>query len=495
MKIEEFKKYKRLAESQDFEDITSPDVQDVYRWMEESGRLDEGFFSSIWQWMKRNFSITSRRLHSLADDYENELREELRAEWKKTKNPKDLASKFRAGTYNRLSRDIAERMEIIAEDDETYRTLARVLVNKKDLKVKKEILKELSGMIDPEEFNEALGDIQKDVNRRYSEAEKEYDKVNKTLLVNERKKIDDIVKFMRKKLNDDKSLFRSIGVSSDADQMEFIKLMYMYVNALSSKVSDVDFDSKNVYANAKEYLDFVREMSKKLENSGMSSEEAVKKVRQTLDKHLKEIKNVLPIGRLKTIVSKELSNVASQEIDTENDVTSDHTEDLINQDQVDTALDNAEQETGKENPTNLDIRKEIAAEIMGKMFSDDNIDTYVVSLNKRIDNFNSLDRVKRKTEMKEYEYQLDNKFMLEPATRKNVEKLIHVYIELVGEILPYYQRTEDSISIAATTAKRFMFEIYAMKKDVDGQGFSKLKDEEKTKLIKNIKEKYPDLFA
>ena len=134
MKIDEFQKYRRIVESEKSTHFFKDEnLSRVHKWLDESGRLDEGILSGIWSWLKRNFSVTARRIHSLADDYEKELGEELRAEWKKTKDPKDLASKFRAGTYNRASRDIAERMEILAEDDQDYRELVRTISNKKTM--------------------------------------------------------------------------------------------------------------------------------------------------------------------------------------------------------------------------------------------------------------------------------------------------------------------------------------------------------------------------
>jgi hypothetical protein len=72
-----------------------------------------------------------------------------------------------------------------------------------------------------------------------------------------------------------------------------------------------------------------------------------------------------------------------------------------------------------------------------------------------------------------------------------VKNLYSSFIDIAGAIVPYYQRkTEDDAKVCAKTVLDFMFEIYAVKKDAS----SRIVDSEKTKIVQNIKKRYPEDF-
>ena len=489
MKIDEFQKYRRIVESEKSTHFFKDEnLSRVHKWLDESGRLDEGILSGIWSWLKRNFSVTARRIHSLADDYEKELGEELRAEWKKTKDPKDLASKFRAGTYNRASRDIAERMEILAEDDQDYRELVRTLINKKDLKVKREILNELSGMIDPEEFKDNLGDIDNDIRKKYRKAEDEYEKASRSLLNSNKDTIKEIEKYLIEKLRNEKTEFETIDIKTDVDRLEFIKLMYVYVNALSEKITDVEFTPKSIYAIAKEYRNFVKEAAVKLKNKGYDESAAIKMVKKHIDQHLKSIKNVLPLSRLKSVVFSELDKIkkddSNEDGDIEDQVTGRNTDDLMSDEEVENAVETAADETDKKDPSDNEIVKQIKEEV-AELFADDNLEEIVRSINTKINKFNSDDPDELKKFAKEKGFSLPDK--ADKVNIVEIKKLIPIFIDIVGIVYPFHLKYEDSVKVATKTVRAGLYVIHMISSGKRGS----LGGKDKDNVVKVLKKLYP----
>jgi hypothetical protein len=279
-----------------------------------------------------------------------------------------------------------------------------------------------------------------------------------------------------------------IGISSGEEKRDFIKLLFVYVSNLSEKFKEYDLSEKVVYKIAREYVETVKEIAKKLESRGKSAEDAIRLVKKSIDKQMRDLKP-LPFDKIKPIVSREIDKISSDKTDLADQVTSSHTEDLLSPEEIEDAIDDAKADTGKSNPSEKEIVEQIESEVK-KLFKKTNIPTYVEKINKHIDSFNSGDEAKRKEMIKDYDYDLDSNNKIRKATDEDVEDMIPNYIDVVGLIVPFFQEKEDSIHSATKTVQRFMFEMYAMKKDAS----KKLSGSEKDKLISNIKEKYPDLF-
>jgi hypothetical protein len=490
MKLEDFKTYQseiKLSGKILTENVES---KKVYEWMEETDRLNEGLLGSIWKWLKRNFSVTSRKLHSLADEYGKELTEELRADYLKTKNPKDLGAKFRAGSYNRLSRDIEERMDIVAGDDEDYRLLAKTLVNKKNLEVKKALLVELAGKFDPED----LDSLEKETGEKLRTATSEYEKSLKPLTGEKKETFEKILKFMERKMAEERALYTAALIRTADERNDFIKLLFQYIDALSEKNKDVALDTKTMLKMAREYLKMVKEISRKIASDKISEEDAVKIVKNILNKFLKETKPQ-QLSNLTLAVSKEAekatksSKPTSPDEDPEEVLTTPRTEEIISKSGVEDGVETAAEETGKDNPKPADIIAEV--NVFLKNYLDKNLAIFTDRLVRRVEEFNNLNKLVRDVEIDDYDYDLDSQDQLKKPTPQDVKNLYSSFIDIAGAIVPYYQRkTEDDAKICAKTVLDFMFEIYAVKKDAS----LKILDAEKTKIIKNIKKRYPEDF-
>jgi hypothetical protein len=160
MKIEEFAKYKKLIDSG--ETLDDDRFYQVYEWMENSGRIDEGLWRSVVSWFKRNLSPKSRRLYKLANEYENELKSEIQAEWSSITDRKDFYARVKKLSGMRMSRDLEHRMDILAEDDPDYRELVRILVNKKRLAAKRFMTEKFNKLGDTEK-KKLRADIENDL--------------------------------------------------------------------------------------------------------------------------------------------------------------------------------------------------------------------------------------------------------------------------------------------------------------------------------------------
>jgi len=495
MKLEDFKTLKKEIEiSKRPINEGVEDSMRIYAWMEKTGRLDEGVWGSIWSWLKRNFSITSRRIHALADEYGKELMEEGRAEFLKTKNPKDLSAKFRAGSYNRLSRDIEDRMEIIAGDDEDYRGLVRALVNKKNLEVKKALLEELAGKFDPDDFSSFTTEVDSDL----KDADLEYDRKVKNLASDKRDLYNKILDFMEKKMVAQSAMFSEAMIRTSAERKEFVKLLFTYVNALSEKMKGVELDSKTVYSIAKQYAALVKELSKKIESSRIDKKTAIEMVKAAIDKLLKESKP-LPFEKLKPEVTKAVQRKASETPESpeagpsspEEVVTTAHSEEVIGKAGVKDGIETAAEETGKSSPTPKDITTEINDFL--KTYLEKNITVFTEKLNRRIDKFNNLPDDQKKT-MAEEDYEIDPKNFIDKKLTKVtpalVASLFGNFVDVAGAVVPYFQRkSEDDAKVCAKTVLDFMFEIYIVKKDS-----GKITTEEMKKIVNNVKKRYPEDF-
>ena len=172
MRLENFRKYKKLIESGEA-DMSDPTTIKVYEWMTayDLVPINEGLWGAIWGWLKRNFTPTASKIHKLADEFAQELEEEYRAEFEKQSGSKDLASKLRTSYGGRLSQDIEEKMRLAAGDDSDYQELVRTLVTKKTYEVKSRLLDEYQEKLEPEDY----ADIKSEIGKASEDVEKEYD--------------------------------------------------------------------------------------------------------------------------------------------------------------------------------------------------------------------------------------------------------------------------------------------------------------------------------
>jgi hypothetical protein len=484
MKIEEFKKYKRLVESQDLSLLTAEiDVARIYQWMENSGRIDEGFWGSIWSWLKRNFSPTSSKLHKLADEFGEELSKELKAEFDRKEDSKDKAAQMRSSWAGKISGDIEERMRIVAEDDPEYQDLVRYLINKKTLEAKRANLKYLDA--------DDQKSVDKDLKKKEEDNEKSKNKAYAPLLKEDKEKMEDLRKDIREEIKKHMKVL-SLAFPTDAERQRFVDAICNY-SFLVSKKYRRGFDTKNTRKYLSDIMNFVSREGSSIKNPGVTSEDSMKAVLEQILNLLEDDKGLDVPRLLKDALSKAKDKLSKKDTESDSDsgeaeskVTSSHTEDVISSEDVEDAIDTAKEETGKEKPTTKDIVDEIKEEVE-KLFVQDNIDAYVLRINRKVKEFNDGDEAKRKEMMKDYSYSLDSNSKLKVSTNDDVKNMIPAFIDVVGAIVPYYQRKEEQVGVASKTAVQFMFEIYAMKKDHT----AKLSSPEKDKLIQTIKEKYP----
>lgn len=491
MKLEDFKTYQSEIKMSGKILTENEESKKVYEWMEETEKLNEGLLGSIWKWLKRNFSVTARKLHSLADEYGKELTEELRADYLKTKNPKDLGAKFRAGSYNRLSRDIEDRMDIVAGDDEDYRLLAKTLVNKKNLEVKKALLVELAGKFDPDD----LESLEKETGEKLRTATSEYEKSLKPLTGEKKDIFEKILKFMERKMEEEKALYQAALIRTADERNDFIKLLFQYIDALSEKNKSITLDTKTILRVAREYLKMVKTISRKIASDKISEEEAVKMVKNILNKFLKETKPKpiedlnLPVAKEAEKAAKTSDKPAAPDVDPEEVLTTPRTEEIIAKSDVEDGVETAAEETGKDDPKPSDIVAEVNDFI--KNYLEKNLAIFTDRLARRVETFNSYDTTKKTVEIDTYDYDLDAESKLKKPTPQDVKNLYASFIDIAGAIVPYYQRkTEDDAKVCAKTVLDFMFEIYAVKKDPS----ARIIDSEKKKIVQNIKKRYPEDF-
>ena len=484
MKLDDFTKYKKLAESAD-PDMLPPEALRIYQWMEEKGRIDEGFWSSIWKWLKRNLSPKSRKLHALAEEYEKELTEELRAEYDATVK-KDLAAKFRKSSYMRLSHDIEQRMDIIAGDDQDYRELVKALINKKNYKVRKTLLIELAGKMDPEDYKASKEWVTKgdeDASNRLTAAEKKEMK-------DDLPTIRELSIFLKRKLSEEKRFFDQIQLgNTDA----FTGMIALYVVKLSNKrIKGFEKDKKTAFDVAKKYVETVKMFAEKLEKEGVSKEDSFKIVKIALNKLIKmdsvepleKLKGELPraIAEIKKKFEEDTKEKPSDEDELEKGIVTDTTEEVTDvpvEDMVDTAKD----ETGKKNPTKEEISEEIKDTI--KQYFTNSFDTFFENLKTSVEKFNGLSD-EEKTKLKgKFEYTLDKDNKLPIPTEDDVKTLLHDFVKIAGKIVPFYQHVEKSAKTASIAVSDSLFEIYAIKKDVE----KKLSEDDIDKIVEVIKTK------
>lgn len=487
MKIEDFSKYRKLIESDGF--IPNEEAEKVYRWMEDTGRLDESFFGAVWKWLKRNFSIKARKIHSLADEYEKELIEETRAEYNAMKSKQDLAAKFRKAWTGRLSQDIKERMEIIASDDEEYRDLVRTLVNKKNLYVRKMMIKEFTGQLDPDEVRS----ITSELNNEYDKADAEYKKRIKEMTREDAPKVMAISTFIQKKMTANSSMFKQIEMTSRDEQTNFVSLMIAYVKELSKKSEKIELDKEVVWEMIKKYVHLVTDIADKIDGD-LSREEKFEVTKKSLNDLMDDFKNVRPIEDYRSAMSSEVKkNIEKSkskggtvkpedlpEIIVTDD--SDKVSDIDVDDAVKTAVDATKEETGKNKPTTKEVSKEIIDSVSN--YFNNNADDILSFLKKEVAEFNDKSDDEKKKLIGKFDYELDDKNKLSEPTIEDLKLLLEDFVKIAGKIVPYYEYGEKSARYASIAVAEKIFQVYAIKKDLD----KKLSEENINDIVNAIKD-------
>lgn len=497
MKFEEFKKYKKIAESQDTKILESfPDAVKVYAWMEETGRIDEGFWSAIWNWLKRNLSPTARKLHNLANEYEKELAAEIQAEYGKLKNSKDLDAKFRRSFAGRIADDIEDKMNLIAEDDDVYRELVRTLINKKKLKVKKAMLQEFSGRMDPEDVDYHTTGISDDTKKN----NEEYEKALRGAMSENPEVFKEATEALRKKITG-VSAYVALGYDDSTKVQRIVGIMLTYQNGLA-KQGKADFTTKAIEKTLKSFLDFVMAGAKKIEKDKVTKEMAIKYIVEATEEMMLKDKPVV-FSKMESQVYKKAEIKAQEavkkteptkepEVGTESEeedkakekVTTTHTEEILSKTEVDTVVHTASTETGKDTPTEEDIIREINDG--AKEYFEDNGKLLLDELIKKVDEFNTQDAKERDSQRGKFEYTLDAKGLLGKPTIKDMESIYKNLVYMAGSIVPYFNFQKGKRSQAFFLTLDYIFEIYAVKKETDG----KLTKADAEAISANIKEKY-----
>lgn len=499
MKFEEFKKHKKIAESIDSSDLQKfPEISSVYTWLEQNDRIDEGLWQNIWNWLKKNLSPTGRKLYKLADEFERELEAELRAEYGKIKDSKDLASKMRASYAGRVSGDIEERMSIVAGDDDVYRELSRELVNERTLRAKKRVLGNFSSILDDsdrrkltDEWDDELEKTDKKIRKLFSSDRDVYEKLSNEL---------------NRLIEANKSLFADI-IRTLSQKEYMMKAVIAYTKYLADKEGK-EATAKSAFMIAKQYSKLVKEIASRMSGLGKNKEELYAEIRRALNSLLMTEKPSDSIEKMKKEAEKlarkrleederaeddeededeeaedEETEISRKDLEEEGIVTPD-SEAVIGKSGVEDAIDTAKDDTEEKNPTTEDIAEEITNTV--DMYFAKNLTFIMGDLNSKVEKFNKLDKDERNRLKSEFNYNLDAEDKLEPAGTEEVKSLVEDFRKLVGEVVPYYDKEVSRVKIARSAVSKFIFEIYAIKKDAT----KKLTEIDRKKILEAIKEKY-----
>jgi hypothetical protein len=487
MKIDQFSKYKKLVESKDPSLLGSEEAMRIYNWMETSGRIDEGFWGSIWGWLKRNFSPTSMKIHKLADEFGAEFSKELKAEFDRKEDSSDKAAQMRSSWAGKISGDIEERMKIIAEDDPEYQELVRYLINKKTLEAKRDNLKYLDEV--------DRKSVDRDLRKKEKENEEGKTKAYAPFMREDKAKMEELRKQIREEIKKHLKVL-SVSFESDSEKQKFVDALCNYAYVADKKYKK-GFDFKTTNRYLKDIVNFVSRDGTSLRTGRISTEESMQAVLDEIVVLLNDDSGLDLPRLLKKALSDAKANLveddereSSSGSSVEKAVTTSHTTKVMDKEDVEDAVETAAEETGKEDPSKKEILSEIESAVKDH-FSASNISVYVDQLNDRIDAFNKLNEADRKGAMKDHSYVLNKEMKLDKVNESDVEKLIVAFIDVVGLIYPYFQSVEEKTRQAVKITSRFLFEIYAIEKDQ----LKKLLPEEKVKLLKNMKEKYPQSFV
>lgn len=503
MKFEEFKKYKMMVESQDTELLQQyPEAEKIHAWMEETGRIDEGFWGAIWSWLKRNLSPTARKLNNLADDYEKELEAEMQAEYGKLKNSKDLDAKFRRSFAGRIAEDIDEKMDIVAGDDEDYRELKKNLINKKNLKVKRKLIKELIGRIDPDDLDPETQELYTRTGDELDAATKKVDSSFSKINTQNPETVKQASEALRKKISGEK-IYIEMGYDSADKVQGIIKKLLVYQNSLAT-LGTADFTVKAVETTLKNFREFIISGAKKLESSKLPYKNAILLIVEATEKRLVKDKPVV-FSKMQSEVFKEAETKAKEltktstgtpetpagspdltdaEKEAEKKATGPLTTTIIEPKEVDDTVKQASTATGSSKATEAEIIKELDDAV--NTYYKDNESFFLTEVTTKVEEFNKLPEADRNKQRGQFEYVLNAEKKLDLPTSKIITSLYKNLLQVAGKVVPFYNLEKGKRSKAFYIVLDFMFEIYALKKTDTGD----LSDDDIKTLATNIKEKY-----
>jgi hypothetical protein len=498
MNIDEFNKYKRIVESSSFEMLDGNEqAMKVYNWMEETGRIDEGFFGAIWSWLKRNFSPRARRIYRLADEFGRELKKEMEAEFGRKADSKDMAAQMRSSWAGRISGDIQEKMQIEAGEDDDYRELVRLLINKKTLEGKKEMLKYLDKGL--------AKTVGVELKKEQQENDKALKEQQSKFTANERKELEDIRKHLATEVDKYRTTL-SIAFRDNSSLGKFIEAFSSWMLALSLlPKSKVKFDINSVDLNLRDVIRFTESESKRIAG-GHGVNAAISAILNGFIKHFSLPGDPMELSKIKSMVSEyakdQLESKKDKSKDSDNDdeedtsgvkddLTTDATDTILSDKQVDSGIDIAKKSTDKSKPSDEDIISEVNDYLSTKVLGT-NLQHYTDILNRKIVKFNKLPDADRASLVKDHSYKLEKGNILNPVSNNDVKNLLKNFIQIVGEIVPYYFKKgdEDDRKYLSTVIMLYIFEIYAVKKDTTGS----IDSVDSARIVKNIKEENPDQF-
>lgn len=489
MKLQEFIEYKRIILYSEETELNEQAIE-VLDWLDEHDRLDEGMFGNIWKWIKKNFSPTARKIYSLADEYENELLAELRAEWSKLAS-KDLASKYRSGSYMRLSRDYENQMDDVAGDDPTYKELARTLINKKNIKVKKVLLSELRGKLDPEDVTDIKNNLESDEKDVLIKEAKLRKKLNTISPL----KIKNITPFLNQNMNS--QVFRKLSLTN-TEKDKLITSVILYVDQLSKYDKNIKLDQKTCLENLKNGAESILSNVGKLSNiSDKITEKDVMDIQKTtfielmqdekpprmedLKERLFKISKEKIEKRLKDEESEDGKETTISPDTLEPGIVTKHTEEISDVD-VDKSIEIAKKETGENNPSPEEVSEEIKQTV--KEWFDNSLDELLKKLKTQVEEFNSKPESERIDIADSLNYRLDNTKLNEPS-EDDLKLLLDDFVQIAGLIVPYgIHKNKKLKQIAFSGIAKRLINIYAIQKDIN----KKLSKKDIEKIVDSIKQ-------
>ena len=322
---------------------------------------------------------------------------------------------------------------------------------------------------------------------------------------NERKELEDIRKHLASEVSKYKTTL-SIAFKDNSALGKFIEAFssWMLASSLLPK-SKVKFDINSVDSNLRDVIRFTESESKRIAG-GHGVNAAITALLNGFIKHFLLPGDPVELSKLKSMVSEyskdqlESSNKKGKDSadseeestsDVKDDLTTDATDTILSDTQVDSGINIAKKSTDKSNPSNEDIISEVNDYLQNRVLGT-NIQHYTSILNKKIEKFNKLSSVDKTVIVKDHDYKLEKGDVLNAVTASDVKNLLKNFIQIVGEIVPYYFKKgdEEDRKYLSTVIMLYIFEIYAVKKDASGS----ISSVESAKIVKNIKEENPDQF-
>lgn len=144
MKFNEFKRARKLIIENKAEKIEQIYESELYDFVSAKydDQLNEGIFSSIIGWFKRNFSPKASKLKKLAKEYYAWLQNEFTAQYKGGDDETALERFYKT---EKVSDDIEDQMLDAAGDDEDYKKLADALILEYKVLAKKDFASKMLG--------------------------------------------------------------------------------------------------------------------------------------------------------------------------------------------------------------------------------------------------------------------------------------------------------------------------------------------------------------